>query len=75
MIKDRELEEKEKLVNEELDTLAQELADAELNHRTEIDGLKLDLKAMQLYLSQIHPEFDEQFTSLREKVRLEFSPE
>ncbi len=62
-------------MNEELDALAQELADSKLDHRTEIDGLKLDLKAMQLYLSQIHPDFEDQFKSLREKVRLEVSPE
>jgi hypothetical protein len=75
MIKDRELEEKEKLINEELDTLAQALADAKLNHRADIDNLRLDLKAIELFLRELHPEFDEKFRALRERVRLEVSPE
>ncbi|MGH9880599.1 MAG: hypothetical protein ACRD6N_04120 [Pyrinomonadaceae bacterium] len=75
MVKERELEQQGRLVEEELELLAQEIAELKLNHRAEIDNLKLELKALQFFLSQVHPEFDEQFKSLREKVRLEINPE
>lgn len=75
MVKESELEQQRRLMDEELESLAEEIADIKLSYRGEIDDLKLELKAVQLVLSQIHPEFDEQFKSMMEKVRLEISPE
>ncbi len=75
MVKESELEQQRRLVDEELESLAEEIADINLSYRGEIDSLKLQLKALQLVLSQIHPEFNEQFKSIMEKVRLEISPE
>ena len=75
MVKESELEQQRRLVDEELESLAEEIADIKLSYRGEIDDLKLELKAVQLVLSQIHPEFDEKFKSIMEKVRLEISPE
>jgi len=66
MVKESELEQQRRLVDEELESLAEEIADIKLSYRGEIDNL---------VLGQIHPEFDEKFKSIMEKVRLEISPE
>lgn len=63
------------LVNEQVESLTGVVNDIKLNHRADIDTLKIELKAMQLFLTEVYPNFDERFQAVREKVRLEISPE
>jgi hypothetical protein len=44
MVKERELEQREKLGDEEIESLAKGVRDIGLNYRAEIDKLKLELK-------------------------------
>jgi hypothetical protein len=37
--------------------------------------LKLELETLKIFLAEIYPDFDKRFQTLREKVRMEVSPE
>ncbi len=75
MWKESQLKEQDKLVDEELDSLTNEVFELKLSQRAEIGTLKLELKAIQLFLKEVYPGFEERFESLRERVRLEINPE
>jgi hypothetical protein len=69
------MQKKDRLLDEELDLLANEVADLKLTHRADIDTLKLEIEALKLLLGRLYPNFQEEFRALREKVRLEVNPE
>lgn len=69
------MQKKDRLLDEELDLLANEVADLKLTHRADIDTLRLEIEALKLLLAELYPDFEERFRALREKVRLEVSPE
>ena len=74
-MRDHESEKREKLLDEELELLAGEVADLKLNHRADHDDLKLEFETLKPFLARAHPGFDEQYKALKEQVRLEISPE
>jgi len=74
-MKEPEMEKKEKLLEEGLELLTNEVMNLKLDHRADIDGLKLEIETLKLFLAQIYPDFHERFQTLREKARLEISPE
>lgn len=47
----------------------------ELESRAELDNLKLEVKAIQLYLEFLNPDFKKVFNGFREKVFHEINPE
>ena len=66
---------KEKLLDEELDLLTNEVMNLKLNCRTEIDALKLEIETLKRFLASSYPDFQERFQSVKEKVIREVSPE
>ncbi len=65
----------EKLLDEELDLLTNEVMSLKLNNRTEMDALKLELETLKRFLVIAYPDFHERFQTLKEQVILEVSPE
>ena len=65
----------EKLFDEELDLLTNEVMTLKLNSRTEIDALKLELETLKRFLVNTYPDFTERFQALKQTVILEVSPE
>ncbi len=65
----------EKLLDEELDLLTNEVMSLKLNNRTEMDALKLELETLKRFLVVAYPDFNERFQALKEQVILEVSPE
>ena len=65
----------EKLLDEELDLLTNEVMNLKLNCRTEIDALKLEIETLKRFLASSYPDFQERFQSVKEKVIREVSPE
>jgi len=65
----------EKLVDEELELLTNEVMNLKLNCRTEIDALKLEIETLKRLLASSYPDFPEQFKAVKEKVIREVSPE
>ena len=66
---------KQKLLDEELELLTNEVMNLKLNSRTEIDALKLEIEILVRFLEGIYPDFKERFQALKEKVIREVSPE
>jgi hypothetical protein len=66
---------KEKLLDEELDLLTNEVMNLKLNNRTEIDALKLEIETLKRFLSHRYADFGERFQAIKEQVILEVSPE
>jgi hypothetical protein len=75
MWKASEIEKPGKLLNQELESLATLVSNLELSHRADIDDLKLEIQTLKLFLAECHPEFDTRYALLKERVRLEVSPE
>jgi hypothetical protein len=75
MQRESELERKEKLLERELELLGNEVMELKRTHRADLDILKLEVETLKLLLAQLYPDFNERFQALREKVRLEISPE
>ncbi len=65
----------EKLLDNELDLLTNEVMSLKLNNRTEMDALKLELETLKRFLVIAYPDFHERFQALKEQVILEVSPE
>jgi len=65
----------EKLLDEELDLLTNEVMNLKLNCRTEIDSLKLEIETLKRFLASSYPDFQERFQAVKEKVIREVSPE
>jgi len=68
-------EAKEKLFDEELDLLTNEVMNLKLNTRTELDALKIEIETLKRFLAGHHPDFEAQFNALSKSVILEVSPE
>ena len=66
---------KQKLLDEELELLTNEVMNLKLNSRTEIDALKLEIEILVRFLEGIYPDFKERLQALKEKVIREVSPE
>ncbi|HXG92567.1 MAG TPA: hypothetical protein VNN73_09380 [Blastocatellia bacterium] len=75
MWKDAELEKKERLLDKELDLLAAEVSKMKIDHRADVDALRIEIEAIKLFLFEFHPEFSDQFPLLKERARQEISPE
>jgi hypothetical protein len=75
MQRELELERKEKLVEREMESLTNEVFELKRTHRAEIDELKLEIEVLKLLLAQSQTDFNERFKAIKEKVRLELSPE
>jgi hypothetical protein len=75
MERELELERKERLLQQELETLGAEVEDLKRTHRAELDLMRLEMRSLELFLATIHPDFDERFHAYRERVRTQISPE
>jgi hypothetical protein len=75
MQRELELERKEKLLEQELGTLGAEVDELKRTHRADLDLMRLELETLKLFLAEIYPDFAKRFQALREKVRMEVSPE
>ncbi len=65
----------DKLLNEELELLTNEVMNLKLNCRTEIDLLKLEIETLKRLLSSVVPDFPERFHTIKETVIREVIPE
>lgn len=61
------LQEKQTLLEQELKTLTDKAAQLEKALR-EMDDLKLEIKALKVFLGRLHPEFKSQFPEILKKV-------
>jgi hypothetical protein len=75
MQRELELERKEKLAEKEIESLTNEILELKRIHRAEIDEQKLEIETLKFLLAQTQPDFNERFQAMREKVRMETSPE
>jgi hypothetical protein len=74
MWKAAKIETQDKLSDQELDSIAGLVLDLELNHRIDLDSIRLEIATIKLFLSEFHPEFDARYPLLKERVRSEISP-
>lgn len=65
----------DKLLDEELDLLTNEVMNLKLNCRTEIDALKLEIETLKRFLNGKYPDFQERFAAIKETVIREVIPE
>jgi hypothetical protein len=75
MQRELDLERKERLLEKELDELTSEVLELKRTHRADLDTLKLEMEALKQSLAQLHPDFNERFQALKEKIQVEISPE
>lgn len=75
MQRELDLERKERLFEKELDALTDEVLELKRVHRADLDTLKLEIETLKLLLAQLHPDFNERFQTLKEKLQVELSPE
>ena len=74
-MKEAEIEEKFRLLQQEV-TLAGEAADTlKRDHRAEIDALRLEIEVLQRCILMLHPELQERLASLRAEVLQKVDPE
>lgn len=70
-LKSREL----KLVHQELETQGDLLNQEQLERKTQVDRLRLEIETIKKVLAEILPEFDRQYKKLYEETLREFDPE
>ena len=72
---ERDLLERLHLLSAELEALAERVQRVELEARSEVDELKIDLETVRRFIDDHHPEFAKVFPSLRESVLRTVDPE
>lgn len=74
-MKPKELEQKESLLDREIQFLEERIEKFELETRGEIDRLRLEFKAIEWFLETQTPDFKKQFQKIREEVFQNLNPE
>jgi len=74
-MKERELEEKIKLIDKEIDFQVNELVNTKRALNSEIDKMKIEIEAMKRFMSEFHSEFKGSYSRIKEIVVHEVDPE
>lgn len=74
-MKPKELEQKESMLDREIQLLEERLEKLELETRSEFDKFRLELTALQRFLENHDPNFKRQFKQVREEVFRNLNPE
>ncbi len=74
-MKEREMEEKFKLIDKATGFQANELANAKLALSSEIDKMKIEIEVMKRFMAQFHSDFADSYSRIKESVVHEVNPE
>ena len=74
-MKERELEEKIKLIDKEIDFQVNELVNTKRALNSEIDKMKIEIEAMKRFMSEFHSELKDSYSRIKEIVVHEVNPE
>lgn len=72
---ERDLREQIGVISGELESLAERQRQLQLDGRSEIDALRIEIAVLRRFLEQTHPEFADQYQTLREAVLRTVDPE
>lgn len=73
--KENTFERMEEMLEREVRVLGEMLKDVQLETRAEIDSIRLELSALEMYLKENHPEFKKSFPKYMERACREINPE
>jgi len=74
-MKERELEDKLKLIDKEIDCQENELANAILAFNSEINKMKIEIEITKRFMAEFHSEFKDSYSRIKESVVQEVNPE
>ncbi|HLG23275.1 MAG TPA: hypothetical protein VI382_10705 [Candidatus Manganitrophaceae bacterium] len=74
-MKTLELEEKVRLLEKEIDILAEQVDQLKLDAKEHIDTIKIELATLKALMSEISPQFKTRYLKIKKKIEEKFDPE